>query len=74
MKNVLIITGNTKPNSGIGRYSLSIIEQLRGMGVDYTVLTEQGKYSGGEDEKSVLHPKSSIVNLVRNFFLVRKEL
>src|SRR3989344_4891303 len=74
MKNVLIVTSNTKPNSGIGRYSLSIVRQLRDIGVDYTVLTERGVYSGGEGEKSILYPKSSIINIIKNFFLVRKEL
>ncbi|MDP3763186.1 MAG: glycosyltransferase family 4 protein [bacterium] len=60
-KNVLIVTGNTKPNSGMGRYSLSIIEQLRGLGVDYKVL-------------NVLYRKFSIINLIKKCFLVRKEL
>jgi len=73
-KNVLIVTGNTKPNSGIGRYSLSIVKQLHDIGVHYAVLTERGTYSDGEGEKSILYPKSSVINIIKNFFLVRKEL
>ncbi|OHA88753.1 MAG: hypothetical protein A3C70_03300 [Candidatus Zambryskibacteria bacterium RIFCSPHIGHO2_02_FULL_43_14] len=74
MKNILIVTNNMMPNSGIGRYSLSIVEQLRNLNVNHTVLTERDKYSGGKDEKNLLHSKVSAFNLIKNSFLVRREL
>src|SRR3989338_5495298 len=74
MKNILIVTNNMMPNSGIGRYSLSIVEQLRNINVNHTVLTERDKYSGGKDEKNLLHSKVSAFNLIKNSFLVRREL
>lgn len=63
MKNVLVVTANLEPNSGMGRYSLSIVEQLKALGVRYQVLTEKE-----------LFPKASIINMIKNVFIVRKEL
>lgn len=73
-KNVLIITGNIKLTSGLGRYSFAIVNELQNIGVDYTVLTEQGESSGDKNEKSLLCPKDSIFNVIKNIFNVRREL
>ena len=60
-KNVLIITGSTKSNSGLGRYSLSIIEELKNLGIDCKALTS-------------FYSKSPITNIIKNILLIKKEL
>ncbi len=71
---ILIITNNIKLNSGIGRYSFSVVDQMDKLGLDYTVITKSNKDSVSKREKSLLLPRSSIFNVIKNIFLIRREL
>ena len=65
---ILIITNNTKPDSGWGRYSLGVINALKKRpGCDVTVLDEDG--SG---RTTRLLPAISVGNVLRNIMMVRR--
>ncbi len=71
---ILIITNNIKLDSGIGRYSFSIVEQLENLGIKHTVITEKCKNWATKKEKSILLPKTSVLNIIKNLILIRREL
>lgn len=68
---ILVITGNLNQNSGLGRYSLGVVEELGRVGIEHVVLTE--KSSGYAYEKDLLYPRNSVMGILKNLFLVRKQ-
>ena len=59
---ILVITNNTRPDSGWGRYSQAVINEYPSLGVESRVLTEQ-------DE---ILPATSVVNFIKNCFAIRR--
>lgn len=73
MKKILIIANNINPNSGWGRYTSSVINELIKSKFDVFILTEnnQEKIQNELDVlKSLNHSK--IFNLIKNILTVRK--
>ncbi|MBU4479873.1 glycosyltransferase family 4 protein, partial [Patescibacteria group bacterium] len=73
MKKILIITNNINQNSGWGRYSASVINELIKLKFDVSVLTEKNQEKI-QNELNILKPlnHSNIFNLIRNTLRVRK--
>ncbi len=73
MKKVLIITNNINPNSGWGRYSSFVINELIKLKFEITVLTESNQEKI-KNELNILRPlgSSKIINLIKNILIVRK--
>ncbi len=63
---IAIITGNTSPNSGLGRFSKEVVQELRNQGEEIVVLSE----SGDSDINIESHTK--IGSIFRNLITARK--
>ncbi len=66
MGRILIITGTTEANSGLGRYSREVIKELRNQGEDVLVLSERG------DRNADLIRKGTLSSFFRNILMARK--
>jgi len=65
---ILIITNNLKPNSGWGRYSLGVINELLRRDLNISVMVE---HPSGATYESVFPPTDSIWSLVSNIMKIR---
>jgi phosphatidyl-myo-inositol dimannoside synthase len=63
---ILVITGTTAPQSGLGRYSKEVIDELRRQGEEVTVLA-----IAGQREVS-LEQTTGVMALIRNAFRARR--
>lgn len=66
---VLLITNNTKSNSGWGRYSLGVVNGLKNKDINTTVVQEQ-ENNCTEDRK--IYPSKGFINFIRNIFIIKK--
>ncbi|MBU1557861.1 glycosyltransferase [Patescibacteria group bacterium] len=72
MKKILVITNNINSNSGWGRYSSSVINELIKLKFEVTILTEKN-HQKIQNELNILRPlnHSKIFNFIRNIFFIR---
>jgi len=63
---IAIITGSTSPNSGLGRFSKEVIQELRNQGEEVVVLSESG------DRDITIESHTKIYSIFRNLITARK--
>ncbi len=71
-KRILIITNNLGVDSGMGRYSLSIVNELSRAGVYFKILTEKNTKPVLSGEIKGLLNKSTIIGFFKNIIITRK--